>query len=122
MHTFTCQYCHKEKTADHFVKGSKNPTMCLDCRSRRMREKKIKKNDSVLQFRKTISFSNFGLAMIAAFQRGGSASDACQRIFQQAHESLDPKMREIVHFYEKELLQKSPDNTQNPAQNVNPPD
>lgn len=119
MQKFTCKLCLKEKTANEFVKGSKNPTMCLECRRKRMRERKMKRHDSSIQVRKTLTFNSFGLAMIATFQQGGSASDAVNKIFVQAYNNLDEKTREIVHFYEKQFLDKTSVNFQNAPENVN---
>lgn len=119
MQKFTCLHCKVEKPADDFVKNSKNPTMCLECRRKRMRERKMKKHDTNLQHRKTVSFSPFGLGMIAAFQQGGSASEACQRIFQHAYDSLDSEMKKIVDFYVRELQIKSSNTPHKSSKNVN---
>lgn len=104
---FTCLHCHETKPAEAFFRGSKNPTKCLACRKIEMSEKRFKKTDTSQQFRKTISFSTFSLALISSYQKGGSVSEACELIFLQAYQNLDPKMKEIVNFYERQLQAKS---------------
>ncbi|MEQ6391371.1 hypothetical protein RZN22_19065, partial [Bacillaceae bacterium S4-13-58] len=58
------------------------------------------------QYRKTITFSSFSLAMLAVFQQGQTSSKAVEKVFLHAFEQLDPKMKEMV-LLQKQLLEKS---------------